>query len=45
MDLVDAVLIFAVVRRYASELVALGAAALFALNPTTIYVSAYWGTD
>jgi Gpi18-like mannosyltransferase len=43
MDLVDAVLIFAIVRRYASELVALGATALFALNPTTIYVSAYWG--
>ncbi len=43
MDLVDAVLIFAIVRRYATELVALGAAALFALNPTTIYVSAYWG--
>ncbi len=43
MDLVDAALIYAIVRRYASEAVALGAAALFALNPTTIYVSAYWG--
>jgi dolichyl-phosphate-mannose-protein mannosyltransferase len=43
MDLVDAVLIFAIVRRYASEAVALGAAILFALNPASIYVSAYWG--
>jgi Gpi18-like mannosyltransferase len=43
MDLVDTVLIFAIVRRYASELVALGAAALFAFNPASIYVSAYWG--
>jgi len=43
MDLVDAVLIYALVKRYASEAVALGAAALFALNPATIYVSAYWG--
>ena len=43
MDLVDVALIYAIVRRYASELVALGAAALFALNPATIYTSAYWG--
>ncbi|HEY5348453.1 MAG TPA: hypothetical protein VIJ64_01940, partial [Candidatus Lustribacter sp.] len=43
MDLVDAVLIYAIVRRYAREAVALGAAALFVLNPATIYVSAYWG--
>jgi dolichyl-phosphate-mannose--protein O-mannosyl transferase len=43
MDLVDAALIYAIVRRYAREAVALGAAALFALNPATIYVSAYWG--
>ena len=43
MDLVDTLLIFSIVRRYASELVALGAAMLFALNPATIYVSAYWG--
>jgi Gpi18-like mannosyltransferase len=43
MDLVDTVLIYAIVRRYAREAVALGAAALFALNPATIYVSAYWG--
>ena len=43
MDLADAALIYAIVRRYAREAVALGAAALFALNPATIYVSAYWG--
>ena len=43
MDLVDTALIYAIVRRYAREAVALGAAALFALNPATIYVSAYWG--
>jgi Gpi18-like mannosyltransferase/predicted membrane-bound dolichyl-phosphate-mannose-protein mannosyltransferase len=43
MDLFDAVLIYALVRRYARETVALGAAAVFALNPATIYVSAYWG--
>ena len=43
MDLVDAALIYAIVRRYASQTVALRAAALFAFNPATIYVSAYWG--
>jgi len=43
MDLVAAALIYAIVRRYAREAIALGAAALFALNPATIYTSAYWG--
>jgi len=43
MDLVDAGLIYAIVRRYAREAVALGAAALFVFNPATIYTSAYWG--
>ena len=43
MDLVDAALIYAIVRRFAREAVALGAAALFAFNPATIYTSAYWG--
>ena len=43
MDLVDTVLIYAIVRRYAREAVALGAAALFIFNPATIYTSAYWG--
>ncbi len=43
MDLVDAALIYAVVRRFASVAWAFGAAALFALNPATIFISAYWG--
>ncbi len=43
MDLVDAMLIFAIARRFASERIALLAAACFALNPAAIYVSAYWG--
>ena len=43
MDLVDAVLIYAIVKRFARETIALGAAALFAFNPATIYTSAYWG--
>jgi dolichyl-phosphate-mannose--protein O-mannosyl transferase len=43
MDLVDTVVIFAIVRRFASERLALIAAALFAFNPAAIYVSAYWG--
>ncbi len=43
MDIVDTLLIYALVKRYASEAFALGAAALFALNPATIYNSAYWG--
>ena len=42
-DLLDSALIYAIVRRYASSTWALVAAALFALNPATIYVSAYWG--
>ena len=43
MDLVDAALIYVLVKRFASKSVALLASALFALNPATIYVSAYWG--
>jgi dolichyl-phosphate-mannose--protein O-mannosyl transferase/Gpi18-like mannosyltransferase len=43
MDLVDATLIYVLVKRFASKSVALAGAALFALNPATIYVSAYWG--
>jgi dolichyl-phosphate-mannose--protein O-mannosyl transferase len=42
-DLIDTVLIYAIVKRFARETVALVAAGLFALNPATIYVSAYWG--
>jgi dolichyl-phosphate-mannose--protein O-mannosyl transferase len=43
MDLVNAGVVYAIVRRYASQSVALLAAALLALNPAAIYVSAYWG--
>ncbi len=43
MDLIDAALTFAIVRRFASERIALVAAACFAFNPASIYVSAYWG--
>jgi len=43
MDLVDAALIFAIVRRFASTSWAFGAVALFAFNPATIFISAYWG--
>jgi predicted membrane-bound dolichyl-phosphate-mannose-protein mannosyltransferase len=43
MDLVDTWLIFALVRRYASERIALVAAGFFAFNPAAIYISAYWG--
>ncbi len=42
-DLADAYLIYLVVRRYASEAWALGAAAMVALNPAIIAVSAAWG--
>jgi Gpi18-like mannosyltransferase len=43
MDLVDTIVIFAIVRRFASERLALIAAGFFAFNPASIYVSAYWG--
>jgi Gpi18-like mannosyltransferase len=43
MDLVNAAVVYAIVRRYAAQSVALLAAALLALNPAAIYVSAYWG--
>jgi Gpi18-like mannosyltransferase len=43
MDLVDAGVIYAIVRRYASQNVALLAAAALALNPAAIFVSSYWG--
>jgi dolichyl-phosphate-mannose--protein O-mannosyl transferase len=43
MDLVDAAVIYAIVRRYAAQTVALVAAAALALNPAAIYVSSYWG--
>ena len=43
MDLVDTVLIFAIVRRFAALPWAFGAAALYAFNPATIFISASWG--
>ena len=43
MDLVNAAVVFAIVRRYASQTVALVAAGALALNPAAIYVSSYWG--
>ncbi|MDP9107342.1 MAG: glycosyltransferase family 39 protein, partial [Candidatus Eremiobacteraeota bacterium] len=43
MDLVNAGVVFAIARRYASRGVALAAAAALALNPVAIYVSSYWG--
>jgi len=42
-DLGIGVLLYAVVRRFASTGYALGAAALYLLNPATIYISAAWG--
>jgi len=43
MDLVDAVLLFAIVRRFATLPWAFAAAAFFVLNPAAIFISAYWG--
>src|SRR6202011_5482954 len=43
MDLVNAWVVYAIVRRYAAEKTALVAAAILALNPAAIYASAYWG--
>lgn len=43
MDLVDAGILYALVRRLAGERWAFGAAALFVLNPAIIFISASWG--
>jgi len=43
MDLVDAALVFAIVRRFASLPWAFAGAAFLAFNPATIFISAYWG--
>ena len=43
MDLADGALLYLLVRRYASERWALGAAAFFVLNPAVIFISASWG--
>ncbi|HTV75128.1 MAG TPA: phospholipid carrier-dependent glycosyltransferase [Candidatus Acidoferrales bacterium] len=42
-DLICSALLFAIVRRFAALPWAFAAAALFAFNPATIYISAYWG--
>jgi dolichyl-phosphate-mannose--protein O-mannosyl transferase/Gpi18-like mannosyltransferase len=42
-DLGVGVLLYAIVRRFAGLGMALGAAALYLLNPATIYISALWG--
>ncbi|MEO9171377.1 MAG: phospholipid carrier-dependent glycosyltransferase, partial [Candidatus Baltobacteraceae bacterium] len=42
-DLGVGVLIYAITRRYASALIALGASALYVLNPAIIFISAQWG--
>ncbi|MGB8908407.1 MAG: phospholipid carrier-dependent glycosyltransferase [Candidatus Cybelea sp.] len=42
-DLGVGALVYAIVRRFASHGVALGAAAFYLLNPATIYISALWG--
>lgn len=43
MDLVDTVLIYTIVRRFASVAWGFAAAAAYAFNPATIFISAYWG--
>nr|MDQ2679584.1 phospholipid carrier-dependent glycosyltransferase [Candidatus Eremiobacteraeota bacterium] len=43
MDLVDAALVYAIVLRFANVRTALIGAALVALNPAIIYISAAWG--
>ena len=43
MDLVNTALIYAIVRRFAGDRYALGAAALYVLNPAVIFISAAWG--
>jgi Gpi18-like mannosyltransferase len=42
-DLCAGALLYGVVRRFAGVGLALGAAALYLLNPATIYISAVWG--
>jgi len=43
MDVVDSWLIYQIVRRFSSVAWAFAAAAFFAFNPATIFISAYWG--
>ncbi|MBV9737222.1 MAG: phospholipid carrier-dependent glycosyltransferase, partial [Candidatus Eremiobacteraeota bacterium] len=43
MDLINTILIYGIVRRFADQRYALGAAALYILNPAVIFISAAWG--
>ncbi len=43
MDVVDAALVFAIVKRFTSQAWAFAAAALVAFNPAFVFISAYWG--
>ncbi len=43
MDLVDAWLVYAMVKRFTTQTAALVAAAIFAFDPSIIFISAYWG--
>jgi dolichyl-phosphate-mannose--protein O-mannosyl transferase len=43
MDLVNAYVVYRIAHRFASQKIALVAAAFIALNPAAIYVSSYWG--
>ena len=45
MDAVGALLLYRIIRRYANHALALLGAAFFALNPATIYDSAFWGQN
>lgn len=42
-DLAVGALVYAIARRFGSERIALGAAALYVVNPAIIFVSALWG--
>ncbi|MGH7328074.1 MAG: glycosyltransferase family 39 protein, partial [Polyangiaceae bacterium] len=42
-DIVNGCLIWAIVRRFTTQAWANAAAAIYVLNPATIYISAYWG--
>jgi len=42
-DLLVGIVLFGIVRRFASDRWALGAAALYLLNPAVIFISAVWG--
>jgi dolichyl-phosphate-mannose-protein mannosyltransferase len=44
-DVLGSLLVYRIVRRHASHAVALLGCAAIALNPTVIYLSAYWGQD